>query len=266
MHHWLKSFPLYGVIFLIASPVMGFSALPNEKPQNFNDPQQVSLQFPTVRDRGAPITTGGGGTRGPGIGCLQTKEGELSINALTPNFSNIATTASKNPTFYYYLPKTTAQLGELVITDESDHKVYQTTFNLPKQPGIIRLPVSPSPALSADKFYQWSLKIICNPQQRGKDIVLEGILEYKPLDEQELSQLSKVNPLEKAKFFARKGIWLDTLDNTAKIRSQSPQDWTELLQSAGLENMSSQPLIECCQSSQAPFSALNPHSQNPSSK
>ncbi len=256
MINWLKTFPLYGVIFLTASPSMGFSSLPNPQQKKLIDPQQVSLQFPTVRDRGAPVTTGGGGTRGPGAGCVQTKEGELSVNALTPNYSNIATTASSNPIFYYYLPATSAQLAEFLITDESDNKVYQTVFALPTQPGIIRVPVSPSQPLSADKFYQWSFKIICNPQQRNKDIVLEGTLEYQPLANKDLSILSNVTPLEKAKFYAQKGLWLDTLDNTAKIRAQSPQDWTELLRSAGLENISSQPLIECCQSSQALSSTI----------
>ncbi|MEB3312263.1 MAG: DUF928 domain-containing protein [Snowella sp.] len=262
--NWLKTFPLYGVILFAASPLMAFSSMSYPQQNDGISPQQISLQFPTVRDRGAPITTGGGGTRGPGSGCLQTKEGELSVNALTPNYSNIATTASTQPVFYYYLPATAAKFGELVITDESDQPVYQTIFNLPTQAGIIRLAVSPTKPLSADKFYQWSFKIICNPKQRSKDIVLEGTLEYQPLGGQEVSSLAHKDPLEKAKFYAQKGIWLDTLDQVAQVRAQSPQDWTELLGSVGLETISAQPLVECCQSGQAASSALSNHSQMPS--
>ena len=54
--------------------------------------------------------------------------------------------------------------------------------------------------------------------------------------------------MKKAQFYANQGIWLETLDSVAQVRSISPTDWTELLQSVGLESLSSQPFVEEVQS------------------
>jgi hypothetical protein len=224
---------------------MGFTDLSLPKSSNNVSSQQISLRFPRGSDRGAPVTTGGGGTRGPGSSCLKTENGELSLNALTPNFSNVATTASANPTFYYYLPETSANLAEFVITDLNQATVYQTTVKLPAQSGIMKIKAVPKVPLSADQYYQWSLKIICDSQHRDKDLILEGVLEYQNLDK---TALSSDDPMKKAQFYANQGIWLETLDSVAQIRATSPTDWTELLQSVGLESLSSQPFVEEVQS------------------
>ena len=134
MINWLKTLPFCGmIVFTISPTLMGFTDLSLPKSSNNVSSQQISLRFPSGSDRGAPVTTGGGGTRGSGSSCLKTENGELSLNALTPNFSNVATTASANPTFYYYLPETSANLAEFVITDLNQATVYQTTVKLPAQ-------------------------------------------------------------------------------------------------------------------------------------
>jgi hypothetical protein len=238
--------PFCGMIVVTISPtLMGFTDLSLPKSSNNVSSQQISLRFPRGSDRGAPVTTGGGGTRGPGSSCLKTENGELSLNALTPNFSNVATTASANPTFYYYLPETSANLAEFVITDLNQATVYQTTVKLPAQSGIMKIKAVPKVPLSADQYYQWSLKIICDSQHRDKDLILEGVLEYQNLDK---TALSSDDPMKKAQFYANQGIWLETLDSVAQIRATSPTDWTELLQSVGLESLSSQPFVEEVQS------------------
>ena len=157
----------------------------------------------------------------------------------------MATTASANPTFYYYLPETSANLAEFVITDLNQATVYQTTVKLPAQSGIIKIKAIPKVPLSADQYYQWSLKIVCDSQHRDQDLILEGVLEYQNIDK---TALSSDDPLKKAQFYAEKGIWLETLDRVAQVRSISPTDWTELLQSVGLEGISSQPFVEEVQS------------------
>jgi hypothetical protein len=246
MINWFKMLSFCGMIVVTISPtLMGFTDLSLPKSSNNVSSQQISLRFPSGSDRGAPVTTGGGGTRGPGSSCLKTENGELSLNALTPNFSNVATTASANPTFYYYLPETSANLAEFVITDLNQATVYQTTVKLPAQSGIMKIKAVPKVPLSADQYYQWSLKIICDSQHRDKDLILEGVLEYQNLDK---TALSSDDPMKKAQFYANQGIWLETLDSVAQIRATSPTDWTELLQSVGLESLSSQPFVEEVQS------------------
>jgi hypothetical protein len=246
MVNWLKTLPFGGmIVFTISPTLMGFTDLSLPKSSNNVSSQQISLQFPRGRDRSAPVTTGGGGTRGPGSGCLKTKNGELSLNVLTPNYSNVATTASATPTFYYYLPETSASLAEFMITDLNQAIVYQTTVKLPAQSGIMKIKAIPKIPLSGDQYYQWSLKIVCDSQHRDQDLILEGTLEYQNIDK---TALSSDDPMKKAQFYAEKRIWLETLDSIAQIRSTSPKDWTELLQSVGLEGVSSQPFVEDVQS------------------
>ena len=241
-----KSFPFLGVLAIAISPVLvGFSPFPSLSQGNAN-PQEISLKFPPPKDRGAPVTTSGGGMRGGSAACVNIREGELSLNALTPNYNNIATTASATPTLYYFIPPTKATSGELVITDENDNEVYETTFTLPSRPGIVKLTLHPKTALVSGKHYNWSLMIICDAKDRYRDISSEGKLEYQKLDDATAKSLETKDALEKAKFYADKGFWLDTLDNVAQARAEHPADWTELLNSVGLADLSDQPFSDCC--------------------
>jgi hypothetical protein len=251
MHNWQKSFPILAVLAIATSPLLvGFSPFLSPSQRNANT-QAISLKFPAAKDRGAPVTTSGGGARS-GSTCMATQEGELSLNALTPNYSNIATTASANPALYFYIPPTKATSGELVITDENDNEIYETTFALPGQPGIVKLTVRPQTALVSGKHYNWSLMIICDSQDRYRDLSSEGKLEYQKLDDATLKSLETKDALEKAKFYANKGLWLDTLDNATQVRTKYPTDWAELLNSVGLEAMSNLPFVDCCAADNQP--------------
>jgi hypothetical protein len=73
-----------------------------------------------------------------------------------------------------------------------------------------------------------------------------GNLEYQKLDRATTQYLKTKGPLDKAKFYARQGYWLDTLENATELRSKQPQEWTELLRSVGLEALSTQPFVDCC--------------------
>lgn len=215
-----------------------------------------AIKFPSGRDRGKPQTTSGGGTRLRGvpnsdesgsISCLTANKDELSLNVLTPSYKNVVTTASLTPTLYFYVPWTQAALGEILLTDENDkNKVYQTVFTLPSRPGIAKLTLRPQNTLVPGKKYTWSLKIICNQHYRDNDISIVGKLEYQTLDRAAAQYLKTKGPLDKAKFYARRGYWLDTLENAAALRSKQPQEWTELLRSVGLEALSNQPFVDCC--------------------
>ena len=241
-----KYLPVLSILAIACCPAfVGFFPA-TASPQKTSNSLQVSLKFPAGKNRGAPVTTSGGGSRSDSVACVNTKKGELSLNALTPNYSNIATTASPNPTLYFYVPPTQASTGELVITDENDNEVYQTIFTLPSQSGIAKLTVKPETALASGKQYKWALMIICDRQYRNRDVFIEGKLEYEVLDEAIAKSLASKKPLEKAEFYAQKGYWLDTLDNAVKIRSKQPGDWAELLKSVGLEAMSDLPLVDCC--------------------
>jgi hypothetical protein len=245
-----KKFPFIAILAIVFSPnLVGFSPAPVSPAENAYH-QEISVKFPQGKNRGGPVTTSGGGTRSGAASCLTTKAGELSLNALTPNYQNVVTTASVNPTLYFYIPSTQATLGELVLTDEDE--VYQTLFTLPGQPGIAKLTLQPQTTLVSGKQYKWSLMIICDRQDREQDISIQGKLKYQKLDKAIAQSLEAEDPLKKAEFYANQGYWLDTLENAAKSRSKQPQEWTELLKSVGLGTMSNLPFVECCKPKNKP--------------
>lgn len=238
--------PILSVLAIACCPSLVGLHPATASPPKSSNPLEISLKFPAGKNRGTPVTTSGGGARSDSVACVNLKKGELSLNALTPNYSNVATTASATPTLYFYIPPTKATTGELVITDENDREVYQTTFSLPSQSGIAKLTIKSETGLTSGNQYKWALMIVCDRQYRNRDIFIEGKLEYQALAEAIAKSLEDKKTLEKAEFYAQKGYWLDTLDNAAAIRSTQPADWTELLNSVGLEAMSDLPLVDCC--------------------
>jgi hypothetical protein len=53
--------------------------------------------------------------------------------------SNLGFTVSANPTFFFYVPKNTAELAEFTVLDEESKQIYQTTFALANTPGVIKV-------------------------------------------------------------------------------------------------------------------------------
>jgi hypothetical protein len=170
----------------------------------------------------------------------------MSFNALAPHYSNEVTTASGNPTLYFYLPPTRATTGEATLEDEEGKQLYRVAFPLPGQAGIAHLSLPPLTPLVAGKTYRWQVAIVCDPEYPTRNETVAGTLQYRPLDRASADSLTSKNFLEKAKFYAGRGDWLDTLDNVARARSQQPGEWTELLDSVGLNDLSGQPLLDCC--------------------
>lgn len=129
----------------------------------------------------------------------------------------------------------------------------RTQFGLPQTSGIVKVATQPTQPLAADKYYQWSLTLVCDAKARDHDFLVSGTLEIK-VPQGKLPANSSSS--ERAEFYAEQGIWLDTLDNL--MLSQSPNSqgtppspaWEELLQSAGLQDLSRQPLLDCCQADQ----------------
>ncbi|ACB51595.1 DUF928-containing protein [Crocosphaera subtropica ATCC 51142] len=207
----------------------------------------LSLNFPDTGDRGAPKKSAGGGTRSDDETCLTNEENEPPLVVLMPNRENKGKTASDTPTFYGYIPTTTATQGEFVLVDADNNEVYYTQFPLPSTPGIIKLEIPKTVALKPGS-YNWSLMVICDSRYRNRDKYVEGSLEYVDLA-QGLENENQAQPsLEKAQVYADASLWFETLDTLAQIKEENPQEWQELLTSVGLEMLAEVPMVDCCQS------------------
>lgn len=241
-----KSLQSIGILAVAISPALfGFSSLPSQSSTQSN-PTEISLKFPPAGSRGAPKATAGGGTRSDDTSCISVKEGEIPLVALMPNRENTGKTATATPILYWYVPQTTAITGEFVLTDEDDNEVYQTTFALPVEPGIVKLNIPAKASLKPGKSYSWSFMIVCDSQYRNRDKYVEGVIQYTELSSELKSQLEKKAPLEKAKLYAGNKIWLETLNTVAQLRSKNSIEWEELLKSVGLEVIAQKPFVNCC--------------------
>ena len=242
----LKYLSQLGVLAVAICPALvSFASLPSQSPVRANS-TEISLQFPPVGNIGAPRTTAGGGTRSDEPSCVRVKQGEMSLVALMPNRENAGKTATATPTLYWYVPQTTATEGEFVLLDKEQNEVYETTFALPSQPGVVKLSIPTKAALKPGNSYSWSFMIICNSQYRNQDKYVEGTIEYAKLNPALKSWLEKQTPLEQAKLYADNKIWFEALHTIAQVRSKNPAEWEELLKSVGLEAIAPKPLLDCC--------------------
>ncbi|MDJ0582970.1 DUF928 domain-containing protein [Crocosphaera sp.] len=209
-------------------------------------PSIISLNFPNTGNRGAPERSGGGGTRSDSQTCLTNEDNEPPLVALMPNRENMAKTATNTPTFYGYIPSTSATEGELVLVDKNNQEVYFTEFSLPSTPGIIKLEIPESANLTPGN-YTWSLMIICDSRYRNRDKYIEGSFEYITPTQTIENQMKDKPSLEKAQVYANASLWFETLDTVVKIKQTNPQELEELLTSVGLETLVEVPFINCCQ-------------------
>ncbi|MBE9005827.1 DUF928 domain-containing protein [Fortiea sp. LEGE XX443] len=210
---------------------------------------------------GKPMRQIQGATRGPanrpsetGAACIQ---GNKSLKALIPAFDLPRTTrtTAANPTFFFYVPQTSAPVMELVLSDEQDNIVYEVTLPTPNKAGIVSLnmPVKPTvPSLKVDKTYKWYFSLICDRRERQLDFVVFGSIERIAPDATLKTALEKVKPEEKAAIYALSGFWQDSLAILSELRKSSPNDmtikndWEDLLRSGGLEEITQEPLVPCC--------------------
>jgi len=206
---------------------------------------------------GKPVRQVPGGTRGPGNRLSETGDvciqGKKPLTALTPVFELQKTTAA-NPTFFFYVPQTSAPVMELVVSDDQE-TVYQQILPTPTQAGIVSLtlPEKPNmPSLKVGKTYKWYFSIICDRREREQDFVVSGSIERIAPDTTLKTELAQLKPQEQAAMYALSGFWEDSLAILSELRKSRPNDltikndWEDLLRSGGLEAITQEPLVSCC--------------------
>ncbi|MBD2571016.1 DUF928 domain-containing protein [Anabaena lutea] len=206
----------------------------------------------TFRAKGSPQKTAGGATRGV---CqhVGTSSPQPILTALIPATER-ELTAAAYPTVLVKISEPATRKAELTLWDEEGNGIYQTIVDLNATSGItsFKIPQAAEP-LAVGKQYKWNLALICDPEERQRDIVLEGRLERVELSSALNSSLATASPLEKAKLYAQNGLWYDTVATLADLKRSLPQntqigaEWQELLQSVGLTELSQVPVVDCCQ-------------------
>ncbi|MUG98826.1 DUF928 domain-containing protein [Scytonema sp. UIC 10036] len=196
---------------------------------------------------GFPGRRVGGGTRS---GCeLNSKQ----LMALSPE-NNLGLTKAAYPTLFFFVPQTsTPKTVEFVLRDDKNHLVYEKTFTKTGSSGIINLSLPQTtslPPLTIGKNYRWYLSMICEPNNRAKDIVVSGWIRRVQLDPSLTQKLEQIKTAaDRADLYASAGLWQDALVTLAEDRYTQPNNsqlvtsWTKLLQTEKLEAIAQEPLL-----------------------
>jgi hypothetical protein len=212
---------------------------------------QIEINFETKEPgEGEPEQTVGAGSRNAQE-CTDPENNQPLTLLVPPH--QVALTVAERPVFLVYFPKTVAKQAELSLRDEQGNGIYQTTFNLSDTPGIlnIQLPAT-APALEIGQKYQWSIAMICHPDDRLRDQVVDAWIQRTELPASVSQQLETASIPEQASLYAQNGIWYDTISTLAEFASQSENStvaanaWQQLLtsESVQLQQMLGMPLIQ----------------------
>ena len=173
-----------------------------------------------------------------------TAEIPLSLMPLVPA-TNSGLTLAPRPTFWVYLPKTTAQQVVLSIKEKGTKHHSQTFLPIVGTSGTIALqPSENSPPLEVGKTYQWSVVLVCGERPTPND---PGVAAW--VRRVALSELrDRGSALEQAAWYGEQGIWYDALNSLVQARRSQPDNqdlkgiWADFLSSGGLKAISTEPL------------------------
>ncbi len=238
-----------GLLLIGAEPTIAQSMVNNSASI---DRSITHVSFEPPSDDKKPDNTSGAGSR-QDQQCPQdsapatpadTPSDKSSLMALVPT-TNYGLTLTERPTFWVYLPETSAKQVVLSIREEGINHHSQTFFPITGEPGLLGIkPLDDSPPLDVGKSYQWAVVLVCGERPGPNDPALASwvrrIAPSKPMNQE--------TALEQAVWYGEQGIWYDALTALAQARRAQPDNkdladiWAGFLKSAGLEAIATEPL------------------------
>jgi hypothetical protein len=205
-----------------------------------------------LTDRGVPVSRVGGAARG---GCSSNTP-HMQLTALTPITSTgksaLVETVSSHPTFFVYLPETSAQKAEFVVQDMKSQKdLYHETLMLKRTGGIVQvsLPTETTTALEPNRQYNWSFTLLCDPEDASANLFVEGVVQRVEATSAFAQEIKDKQLADQAPLYAAQGYWFESLQTLAQMRQSNPQDkaasedWADLLSSVKLDAIAQQPIL-----------------------
>lgn len=163
---------------------------------------------------GGPGTTVTGGTRG-----LATP-----LPLLLAPVDHMGLTANAQPTLYWRLSQTTPHPVVLVI-QAKDAVPTLVNRQLPtlSEAGVHAVDLSEfGVSLQPDVDYEWSIRVVVDPEHPAGDPVAEGTIRRQNLTAAALEKLARVEPQRRVIVLAESGIWYDALDAVSRQIAQYP--------------------------------------------
>ncbi len=250
---FLRSCPLLVHSGILSVLLLGFPLAASASPARPSaEPPQTSIaqtSNPEFSDAGRPRRRQGGGSRGS---CLIADKPPLT--ALVPD-SSTGFTVAQSPSFWFYLPYdlTERHSVEFVLKDSQDNLVHRKTIaGNHTAAGIVNLRLPASVVLDTNQTYEWYLLVQCDAENPERFVFVNGAV--RRLERPELQQKLATLTLDAhADLYAAENLWYDALDSVATQLRDAPENnrirknWRALLQSIGLANLESQPILPCCE-------------------
>lgn len=199
-----------------------------------------------------------------GTSCIAPGQ-SVPFTALTPKSASggpsepigeipVELTVSDRPTFFVYIPKTTAASAELILTNDSGTEfLTQSSIPLTGEAGVVGITLPPQVNLQENQTYQWSIALVCDPDDPSSNLLVDGWVERRPLDRNLAAQLAAASPSDRPALYASAGLWQDTLAAIATLRFATPRDprvtadWESLLNSVNLGQFTQTSIVQIAQ-------------------
>jgi Domain of Unknown Function (DUF928) len=211
--------------------------------------------FKPAKGKGAPMRAAGGASR---VGRYDLNAAGNNISASTGPAALIAmlpstysgTTVSAHPTLMAYLPASPAHTAMLSLKDEAGNMVYQQNFPVSGEAGLVAIALpSSAPALEVNKNYQWYVALPVDGDLNPSTPYVDGWIQRVEPTAAVAAALQQPDLLKQAEVLGANGIWYDCVAKLAAARASQPdskaltEQWTELLESVGLQDVSEVPMI-----------------------
>lgn len=244
----------WGMVMAFSLPSSAQTAAQFDLPsQSASNRQNYQVIFEPPTDEKADDSRGGASRNA--TACRNDRVSEIPLTALIPG-NNRGLTVASHPSFFVYVPQTSARQIYFSLKDENNVGIYQATLPISGNPGVVKIPLpQDQKPLETGKNYQWSVALMCQPAQPDMPWV-RGQVERVELEENIASNLPSNPSIDQAVFYGQAGIWYDTLNilfqlnqsaglgNTSTIdASFLNQNWVNLLNSVGLNAIAHESLI-----------------------
>ncbi len=196
--------------------------------------------------------TSGGASRNGGQCSPDSLTVRGSATPLLPKNVERVLTIAERPTFFVYVPPTTAGEASFTLKSPEDEIHFRTKVELPASGGIVRIALPATEAkLLEGKTYSWLFEIHCSPNFDPDNPVIEGSVQRTHVDATVARHLAeKTTAVDVAQVYGDAGIWYDALNTLANARLSHPNEptieknWEDLLASVGLEAIAAEPLLD----------------------
>jgi Domain of Unknown Function (DUF928) len=169
---------------------------------------------------------------------------QRTMMALVPP-SKTGLTVSERPTFWMYLPQTSAKQVVLSLQKEDASSHSQWVFPVPSTAGVVSFqPPADAPPLKIGETYQWAVVLVCGDRPNPNDPAIAAWVQRVSPSQ----SIPQSTALDLASWNGEQGLWYDMLTALGQALRTKPTNpaltdvWTNVLKSEGLEMVALEPL------------------------